>query len=102
MRLSDLVNNIEGVREVRGDCEVLDLSMDSRKVGPGTLFFCIAGANYDGHAFAPQAVRAGAAALVVEHFMDELEVPQVLVVNGRIAMSVISDRFSVRPRAACA
>ena len=51
---------------------------DSRKVGPGTLFFCVPGEKVDGHEFAAAAVEAGAAALVVEREL-ELDVPQVVV-----------------------
>lgn len=39
-------------------------AIDSRKVQPGHIFFCLPGAQVDGHDFARQAVTAGAAALV--------------------------------------
>lgn len=39
--------------------------IDGRAARPGTLFFAIRGPRYDGHDFAGQAVRAGAAGLVV-------------------------------------
>ncbi len=80
------------VLERRGDCEVLDLNMDSRKVCPGSLFFCISGAKFDAHEFAPQAVKNGACALVVERFLD-LEVPQVRVRGSRDAMTVMAQVF---------
>ena len=45
-------------------CEAV--STDSRRAGPGTLFLALRGAHYDGHDFAAAALRAGAAAVVVE------------------------------------
>ncbi|MGH3003091.1 MAG: Mur ligase domain-containing protein, partial [Gaiellaceae bacterium] len=65
--------------------EVLDLAYDARTVVPGSLFFCVRGANADGHELAPDAVAAGAAALVVDHPLD-LAVPQVVVQDVRAAM----------------
>ena len=40
------------------------LEIDSRKLAPGALFFALPGTKADGHAFLPQAVAAGAAAVV--------------------------------------
>ncbi len=39
---------------------------DSRKAGPGQLFFALKGANFDGNKFAAQAVAAGAAFAVID------------------------------------
>ena len=71
MRLDELVAALDGARTV-GDpvVEIADLTYDSRKVGPGTLFFCFPGEKADGHDFAAAAVAAGAAALVVERELD--------------------------------
>ncbi len=93
MRLSELCRLCpDEVLSVRGDAELENLSMDSRKKSPGSLFFCISGANYDSHRFASQAVSNGAAALAVEKWLEE-DVPQVLVRNGRQAMTAMSAAF---------
>lgn len=41
------------------------VSLDSRRVGPGDLFFAIRGPNHDGHAFVADALARGAAGAVV-------------------------------------
>jgi len=85
--------------EVRGgEAEVATLAYDSRAAGPGTLFFCVRGMNSDGHEFAPQAVEAGAAALVVERTLD-LGVPEVVVADARAAMAPIAAAFWGDPTA---
>ncbi len=76
--------------------EITALVYDSRRAGPGTLFFCVRGFNSDGHDFAAQAVRAGAAALVVERSLD-LGVPEVLVPSARAAMAPAAARFYGEP-----
>lgn len=77
--------------EIRGDDTVAlrDVAFDSRDVAPGALFFCVRGATVDGHRFGEEAVGAGAAALVVERWL-ELDVPQVRVRSVRDAMGPMS------------
>jgi UDP-N-acetylmuramoyl-L-alanyl-D-glutamate--2,6-diaminopimelate ligase len=81
-----------------GSVEIAGLAYDSRRVGPGTLFFCVPGLRSDGHDFAAAAVRAGAAALVVERPLG-LGVPEVLVTSARAAMGPVAARFFGDPTA---
>jgi UDP-N-acetylmuramoyl-L-alanyl-D-glutamate--2,6-diaminopimelate ligase len=76
--------------------EVSDLSSASTDVRPGDLFFCVPGSRSDGHDHAPDAVRRGAVALVVERRLD-LPVPQLLVADARAAMAPAADVFFERP-----
>jgi UDP-N-acetylmuramoyl-L-alanyl-D-glutamate--2,6-diaminopimelate ligase len=98
--LSDLIAT-EDVLDTCGglDVEIKDLAYDSRKVEPGTLFFCVVGENADGHEFGARAVEEGAAALVVERELTELEVPQVVVEDSRAAMAPLAARFYGDPTA---
>jgi UDP-N-acetylmuramoyl-L-alanyl-D-glutamate--2,6-diaminopimelate ligase len=80
----------------RASLEIADLAYDARAAGPGSLFFCVPGSRADGHDFAPEAVRNGAVALVVERPLD-LDVPQLVVENVRRAMGVAADAFFERP-----
>ena len=63
------------------------VTADSRAVKPGGLFVAITGARHDGHAFAGSAVRAGAAAVLVERLIPDLGVPQVEVSATRLALA---------------
>ena len=110
--------------------EITDLAYDSRKVGPGTLFFCVPGEKADGHDFAPAAVEAGAAALVVERELEldvaagrssptrarrwrrwrrasrairprELRVVGITGTNGKTTTAFLSARSSRRRRSSC-
>ncbi len=76
------------------DIEVSGLAYDSRRAGPDYLFFCIRGFTADGHEFAPLAVQAGAAAVVVERPLElEPHVVQARVVDARSAMAHAAVRF---------
>jgi UDP-N-acetylmuramoyl-L-alanyl-D-glutamate--2,6-diaminopimelate ligase len=99
VKLRDLIVGTE-VRATRGDVgvELASLAYDSRKVGPGTLFFCVPGEKVDGHEFGAAAVEAGAAALVVERKL-ELDVAQVVVPDARVAMAPLAARFWGDPTA---
>jgi UDP-N-acetylmuramoyl-L-alanyl-D-glutamate--2,6-diaminopimelate ligase len=77
--------------------EVTDLAYDARAVTPGALFFCIPGKAADGHDFAAEAVERGAVALVVEHRIQELDVPQLVVPSVRDAMGPAAAEFFGRP-----
>jgi UDP-N-acetylmuramoyl-L-alanyl-D-glutamate--2,6-diaminopimelate ligase len=74
------------------DAEIASLAYDSRKVGPGALFFCVPGEKVDGHDFAAAAVEGGAVAWVVEREL-ELDVAQVVVRSARAAMAPLAARF---------
>jgi UDP-N-acetylmuramoyl-L-alanyl-D-glutamate--2,6-diaminopimelate ligase len=100
MRLAALAAVAEGARVLGdGSVEVANLAYDSRKAGPGTLFFCVVGEKRDGHDFAAQVAEAGAVALVVERELD-VAVPQVVVPSARAAMAPFASAFWGDPTAA--
>ena len=76
--------------------EISHLAHDTREVREGTLFFCVPGFTRDGHDLAPQAVEAGAVALVVERELG-LGVPEVVVPNVRAAMPAAAAHFHGDP-----
>lgn len=69
-----------------------DLVFSSRDVSEGSLFFCVPGAVVDGHDFAADAVARGAAALVVDHVLDE-KIAQFVVDDVRSALALCSASF---------
>src|SRR4051794_195831 len=89
-----------GPTEVVGGApvEIGALAYDTRDIGPGALFFCVTGDRADGHAFAPEAVAAGAVALVVERPLA-VDVPQVVVESVRAAMPRAAVAFFGDPTA---
>jgi len=80
----------------RRSVEILDLAYDTRRVGDGTLFFCVPGGRVDGHDLAADAVAAGASALVVERPVDAA-VPQLVVESTRASMAIAADVFFGTP-----
>lgn len=69
---------------------------DSRAVTPGTLFAAVPGATQDGRAFAADAVRRGAVAVVTESALP-LDVPQVIVPNARVAIGALAAAWHGHP-----
>ena len=94
MRLRELTRGIvaEGGSE---DPEILGVTADSRKAGPGFLFAALAGANADGATYATSAVAKGAAAILtsVEADLGDVGVPVVRATDPRRALALIAARF---------
>jgi UDP-N-acetylmuramoyl-L-alanyl-D-glutamate--2,6-diaminopimelate ligase len=82
-----------------GDVEVTGMTHDSRRAAPGTLYACVRGEHHDGHEFAPAAVATGATALLAEHRL-ELDVPQLIVDDARVAMGPVAAAVYAHPSAA--
>ena len=96
MKLGNILKNVEYTAKNALDPEITDLIYDSRKVSPGTAFFCLKGYTSDGHAYAQSAVEKGASALIIS---DELgfEVPENVAViktgDTRLALALSSLEF---------
>lgn len=63
---------------------------------PGDLFVAITGANSDGHEWAEEAIRRGAAAVVAERLLPVVG-PQVVVKDSREALGEICQALVGRP-----
>ncbi|MVM35134.1 UDP-N-acetylmuramoyl-L-alanyl-D-glutamate--2,6-diaminopimelate ligase [Spirosoma sp. HMF4905] len=79
--------------------EITNLTMDSRRVGPGSLFIAIRGTVVDGHEFIETAIRQGAAAILCEEFPSEVNpsVAFVSVQNSARAMGLAAANFYEHP-----
>ncbi|MCC5949064.1 MAG: UDP-N-acetylmuramoyl-L-alanyl-D-glutamate--2,6-diaminopimelate ligase [Nitriliruptoraceae bacterium] len=82
--LSEVRAALPGATLRGADVVVRDAVHDHRQVAPGALFCAIVGARVDGHEHAAAAVEAGAAALLVDRWLD-LDVPQCRVPDVRAA-----------------
>lgn len=68
------------------DCMCLDITADSRMVGPGSLFVAIPGSRQDGHSYIDDAIDMGAVAVVGQRPPAEvLPIPYVTVPDARRA-----------------
>lgn len=94
MQLSSLIKQIT-YENVQGSQEpdITDICYDSGKATQGSLFVCIKGQNRDGHDYIPDAIKRGAAAVVVEDAPPECEVPIIKVSDTRCALAELSEAF---------
>ncbi len=104
MMLSTLLAGVVDVGDI--DCDISDLTLDSRKVRQGSLFVALNGTKVKGHEFIPCAVQAGAAAIVYEQLDgDEAGVvsatgrPCFAIKNLSEKLGVIAARFYGDPSA---
>ena len=98
MQLSQMLEGLD-VKTIIGEIDNLDidsLSIDSRANISDGLYFCLSGFSVDGHEFAQDAVSAGAIAVVSERVL-EIDTPQIVVENSRIAMAHIAAAFNGFP-----
>jgi UDP-N-acetylmuramoyl-L-alanyl-D-glutamate--2,6-diaminopimelate ligase len=101
MTLAELLAKLPEA-EIHGDTTVTitSLTCDSRAVTPGTLFFALRGVNADGHRFIPQAVTAGATAVILEDSAAApAGIPWIQVTDGRAAMGQCAALFNGDPTA---
>ena len=77
--------------------EFTGLANDSRSVRPGDLFAAIRGFAQDGHRYAADAVRRGAAVLLVDHPLADLPVTQVVAQDTRRAFAGAAAAFYRAP-----
>ncbi len=103
MKLGELLTVLENNMTLppgRLEREVRDITHDSRKVKPGSLFVAVRGYHSDGHQFISQAVKQGAAAIVAEK-QDGLPVPAgtplMIVRDSRTALALLADTFFGHP-----
>jgi UDP-N-acetylmuramoyl-L-alanyl-D-glutamate--2,6-diaminopimelate ligase len=86
------------LRETRGagDVAVSGTAQDSRAVRPGDLFLAWKGTGSDGHDYVAAAAASGAVGAVVEHVVD-VDVPQLVVDDGRRAAALAADAVARSP-----
>jgi UDP-N-acetylmuramoyl-L-alanyl-D-glutamate--2,6-diaminopimelate ligase len=97
MKLSNLIAGTGARGDLGDDPDIARITFDSREAGPGTCFFALPGAKLDGHAFAPQAARRGAAAVVAERAVECPPARLLLAPSSRRALAVAAANLHGRP-----
>ncbi|MGN0317619.1 MAG: UDP-N-acetylmuramoyl-L-alanyl-D-glutamate--2,6-diaminopimelate ligase [Lachnospira sp.] len=102
MKLSEILKSCEAnevndfeYRVIQGniDCEVTDITSDSRKVNEGSIFVCIVGAVSDGHTYIPKVTDKASVIVVMEGASYDTIPDNVAVVetaNTRLALALMS------------
>ena len=77
------------------DCPISGLSLDSRRVVPGNVFFALPGRRTDGSQFIDEAVSRGAAAVIATHMPAHIpaRVTFVRVADARAVLARASRRY---------
>ncbi|MDR0285995.1 MAG: UDP-N-acetylmuramoyl-L-alanyl-D-glutamate--2,6-diaminopimelate ligase [Propionibacteriaceae bacterium] len=91
MRLGDILNGLDHTWVRGDDIDVTAIEIDSQQVRPGTVFWCLKGLSTNGHSYIPQAVAAGAAAVVLS---EPTPVPP-----GPAVIQVPDTRYALAPAA---
>ncbi|MBN3036480.1 MAG: UDP-N-acetylmuramoyl-L-alanyl-D-glutamate--2,6-diaminopimelate ligase [Bacteroidales bacterium] len=98
--LADILKGIPYL-EIKGDPErqVRDIIIDSRQVSADSLFAALPGTLTDGHRFIPDAIRAGAGAVICEEFPEELpgKVTFIRVESSHQALGMVASAFYDHP-----
>ncbi|BCS88350.1 UDP-N-acetylmuramoyl-tripeptide--D-alanyl-D-alanine ligase [Pseudodesulfovibrio sediminis] len=80
LTLADAARCFGALAEEGYDKTVINsVQTDSRTVTKDDLFVCISGDNYDGHEFAAQAAKSGAAAIIASRMLDDVDAPVIMV-----------------------
>jgi UDP-N-acetylmuramoyl-L-alanyl-D-glutamate--2,6-diaminopimelate ligase len=100
MKLTDLGEGVLKVAPKHGNLEAAGITSDSRSVKPGFLFVAVPGEDLDGHQFIPDAISAGAVAIVGERKprrWSAKNVPFIPVTDSRNALGQLGAAFYQYP-----
>jgi UDP-N-acetylmuramoyl-L-alanyl-D-glutamate--2,6-diaminopimelate ligase len=100
MRLHEILKQLsEPAHMPPANPEITSVVYDSRAVTPGALFVAYRGFHTDGHAYIPQALERGAAAVVYEDpaWDGRVLVPALRVSNARVALAPLAAAFYGHP-----
>lgn len=97
MKLQSLLQEVSyTVAQGTIDIDITDISMNSRNEQKSTAFVCINGATIDGHLFAEEVIKKGAAAIVVEEDikgMEQFNVTIIRVKDTKYAYAAMSAAY---------
>ncbi|HEX7511094.1 MAG TPA: Mur ligase domain-containing protein, partial [Chitinivibrionales bacterium] len=91
MRWNDLLTLVSlSVAGGEGNPEIVDVTCDSRRVVPGSLYVSIPGLKHNGDAFIDDALAGGAVAVVSESAQKSLSVPWAQLQGARKMLGLMS------------
>ena len=100
MLLSDIIKGVR-IEEVIGDvqCDIADVHIDSRRIGPNHLFVAMRGTQVDGHKYIPSAIERGAVAILCEELPEALAegVTYLRVTSSEEAVGPVATAFNNHP-----
>ena len=76
---------------------ITGISDNSKDVKEGYLFVALSGYSVDGHGYIKDAVRLGAAAVIGEQDIMNLEIPYIQVKNSRKVLGLVAKKFYGNP-----
>ena len=91
--------SLELPASVSPELEISYMTEDSRKVKPGSLFVAMKGSCADGHQYLEDAVKRGAAFLILEEssFLKSKHVPHKIVSNSKVIFPALLNAFYDAP-----
>jgi len=89
--------DIKELFNVDFDLEITGVKVDNRSIEPGDLFVCIKGYTVDGHQFAKKAEEAGAVAIVCEHLIYNVQIPQIVVDSTQVELPRLAHLIFNKP-----
>lgn len=100
LKLSAIAGFTNGT--LRGSDELVfgSVETDSRLVSDGALFVAKPGEVTDGHNFLASAKQLGAVGAIVERFVDEVDLPQILVTDAVQALGLLAKAVLAKVRSA--
>lgn len=75
------------------ETQVCGVSIDSRDVAQGNIFFALRGEFSNGHLYLRDAQKNGAALMIVEEPSEEISVAQVVVEDTFLALQTLAKRY---------
>lgn len=98
MQLQEILRGVSVSGKYDPSCEIEDIVYDSRKGKKDTLFVCLSGARFDGHAFAKSAYENGCRVFLCEKAVSLPEDAQIILCkNTRAALADCSVNFFRAP-----
>jgi UDP-N-acetylmuramoyl-L-alanyl-D-glutamate--2,6-diaminopimelate ligase len=101
MNLVNILNNVTNVAVQ--DCEIKNITLDSRQAKPGFLFCAINGYNVDARKFIPQAIEQGVSVILAgcddeNEYVELIDGVQVIHINNLYEkLSLIAGNFYNHP-----